>query len=83
MAVTPIIDGSLNTENEELIAGVFVKVRQRAYVAGEEATLAGMSLEKGDTLPEDSDFEIVAPSIRHHSQHGRIAVVKAVSIQSE
>ena len=55
----------------------FDKFITRAYRAGQDATLASMDLEEGDTLPGDSDYEILESHIEQDPKGGRIAIVTA------
>ena len=64
----------------------FTVTKYRSYEAGDGNTLADMSLEKGQTLPEDADYEIIASEIKFlkprssksGSYTGRVANVVAI-----
>ena len=56
---------------------------QRAYIAGQDSTLSGMSLKQGDVLPDDATYYIVSSEIKQDKDGGsRFAVVTAVNFDS-
>ncbi len=54
----------------------FRKYKTRVYKAGQGADLSGMNLEVGDTLPDDSTYDIILARIVHDKDGSRIAVVQ-------
>ncbi len=61
----------------------FRRFKQRGYVAGQGATLAGLSLERGDTLFDDATFEIIESHFEYAKDGSRIAVVVAMLFDTE
>ena len=62
----------------------FKKYYERAYIAGQGATLSSMDLELGDSLPDNSSAEIVESWIETDGAHGgRIAHVRALEFLLE
>ncbi len=68
----PVKDHVLCTENQAR----FRKYKTRVYKAGQGADLSGMNLEVGDTLPDDSTYDIISARIVHDKDGSQIAVVQ-------
>ena len=57
--------------------------KDRVYELGQDTTLADVDLERGDALPDDSDYEIVSSKIvSRRGGRSRVAVVRAMKEQA-
>lgn len=62
----------------------FKKFYERAYYAGQGATLSSLDLEEGDTLPDTATAEIIESYIDHDKKTGhRVARVTAIEFLYE
>ncbi len=70
LTVRQRIEAELSGERQE----EFRNWKTRVYWLGRDATLAQANLEQGDTLPDDSSYEIITSALKHAKEAGTYAV---------
>ena len=76
----------LKQYDEERRVANFTRVKQRSYEVARHAELSDVDLERGDTLPDDANYEIVeahfAP-VKDKNSNTKIALVTAIKYDTE